>query len=239
MKLENNSNVIPKHIAIILDGNGRWALNKNKPRTYGHLHGAKNLIDIARSAKNLGVECMTVFCFSTENWKRPAKEVDYLMTRPIKYLKKYKNSLFDFNARISMIGRRDRLNENILNVISELEEETKNNKEFHLVLAVDYGSLDEVTNACRTIASKAINKEIEVSDITEKVLFENLYTNDLPPLDLMIRTSGELRISNFLLLQLAYSELYFTDCLWPDFNEEELKKAIESYQNRKRRFGAV
>lgn len=235
----NKFNVVPKHIAVILDGNGRWALKKGKPRTYGHLHGAKNLIDTVKNAKKFGIECMTAFCFSTENWKRPDQEINYLMSRPFKYLKRYKDKLFDFDVRITVIGRRDRLNQKIIDLITEIEAETKNNKDFHLVLAIDYGALDEIKTAVQNICTDVRDGKINPSDVTEDMILNNLYTFELPPLDLLIRTSGELRISNFLLLQLAYSELYFTDCLWPDFDEEELEKAILSYQSRKRRFGAL
>lgn len=237
--MSDNISNVPKHIAIILDGNGRWALKRGKPRTYGHLHGTKNLIDTAKNAKKLGIECMTVFCFSTENWKRPTNEVNYLMTRPFKYLKKYKDKLFDFDVKITVIGRRDRLDEKVVSLINQIELETKDHKDFHLVLAIDYGSLEEIKTAVLNIYKDVKEGKVNLDEINEQMILDNLYTKTLPPLDLLIRTSGELRISNFLLLQLAYSELYFTDCLWPDFNEEELKKAILSYQSRKRRFGAL
>ena len=236
MKITNN---IPKHIAIILDGNGRWALKKRKPRVYGHLHGAYNLIKIIKSASELGIECMTLFCFSTENWTRPQSEVEYLMTRPIKYLKKYMKKLDDCDYKISMIGRRDRINETLLKLVEEVENKTINNKGLHIVFAIDYGSLDEITYAVKNIASDVKDNKISVNDITSDLIMNNLFTKDLPPLDLMIRTSGEQRISNFLLLQMAYSELYFTECLWPDFDRLELLKAISSYQSRNRRFGGL
>lgn len=235
----NISNNIPKHIAIILDGNGRWALKKGKPRVYGHRHGAYNLIEIIKSASELGVKCLTFFCFSTENWTRPQSEVEYLMTKPIKYLQKYMNKLDEYDYKISMIGRRDRINSTLLSLIEKVENKTINNTGVHLVFAIDYGSLDELTHAVKNIASDVKDNKLSINDITKDLIMNNLFTKDLPPLDLMIRTSGEQRISNFLLLQMAYSELYFTECLWPDFNKEELLKAISSYQSRTRRFGGL
>ncbi len=230
---------VPNHIAIILDGNGRWAKKRFMPRTYGHLHGANNLINITKYANKIGIKCLTVYCFSTENWSRPEKEVNYLMKRPLSYYKKYKQHLFDSNIKINVIGRRDRLSSQFIEFINEAEEKTKEHTGLNLVLAVDYGSLDEISYATKEIASLVKDGKLDISDINEKTIFNYLYTKDLPPLDLLIRTSGEVRISNFLLPQLAYSELYFTDVLWPDFKEKELLLAIESYQKRNRRFGGL
>ncbi len=230
---------VPNHIAIILDGNGRWAKKRLMPRTYGHLHGANNLINITKYANKIGIKYMTVFCFSTENWSRPEKEVNYLMKKPLAYYRKYKDNLFNSNVKISTIGRRDRLAPEFLKDLDEAVEKTKDHTGINLVLAIDYGSLDEVKNATKEIATLVKNGEMGIEEIDEKTIFNHLYTKDLPQLDLLIRTSGEIRISNFLLLQLGYSELYFTDCLWPDFNEKELLKAIESYQKRNRRFGGL
>lgn len=230
---------VPNHIAIILDGNGRWAKKRLMPRTYGHLHGANNLINMAKYANKIGIKCMTVYCFSTENWSRPEKEVKFIMTKPLGYFRKYKKNLFDSNIKITIIGRRDRLSPQFLEFIEEAEENTKKHTGLNLVLAIDYGSLAEVKNATKEIAMLVKDGKLNPDDITESTIFKHLYTKDLPPLDLLIRTSGEIRISNFLLLQLAYSELYFTDCLWPDFHEEELLKAIASYQSRNRRFGGL
>lgn len=230
---------VPNHIAIILDGNGRWAKKRLMPRTYGHLRGASNLKDITVYANKIGVKTLTVFCFSTENWKRPEKEVKYLMTKPIQFLNRYKKQLYKSNIKITFIGRRDRLSKEFLDGIKEIEENTKSHDGIHLVLAVDYGSLDEVKEATKEIASLVKDGKLDINDINEETILNHLYTKDLPPLDLLIRTSGEIRISNFLLLQLAYSELYFTDCLWPDFDSKELLKAIENYQNRNRRYGGL
>ena len=230
---------VPNHIAIILDGNGRWAKKRLMPRTYGHLHGANNLINIAKYADKIGIKCLTVFCFSTENWSRPEKEVNYLMKKPLAYYRKYKGRLFKSNIKINVIGRRDRLAPEFLADIDEAVEKTKDHTGLTLVLAVDYGSLEEIKTATKEIATLVKSGELTIDDIDENTVYQHLYTKNLPPLDLLIRTSGEIRISNFLLLQLAYSELYFTDCLWPDFDENELLKAIESYQNRSRRFGGL
>ena len=230
---------VPNHIAIILDGNGRWAQKRLMPRTYGHLHGANNLINIAKYADKIGIKCLTVFCFSTENWSRPEKEVNYLMKKPLAYYRKYKDKLFKSNIKINVIGRRDRLAPEFIADIDEAVEKTKDHTGLTLVLAVDYGSLEEIKTATKEIDTLVKSGELTIDDIDENTVYQHLYTKNLPPLDLLIRTSGEIRISNFLLLQLAYSELYFTDCLWPDFDENELLKAIESYQNRSRRFGGL
>ena len=230
---------IPNHIAIILDGNGRWAKKRGLPRNLGHRQGAINLKDIAIECQQQGVKFLTVFCFSTENWKRPEEEVSYLMNTPSKYYYKYKDKIIESNIRIKVIGRRDRLNTDMLNIIKDIENSTFNNTGLTLTLCIDYGSQDEITTAVKNIALKVKNNEISIDDINENLITNSLFTKDLPALDLLIRTSGELRISNYLLWQLAYSELYFTDVYWPDFNALELLKAIESYSNRKRRFGGL
>lgn len=230
---------LPEHIAIILDGNGRWAKKRFMPRTYGHLHGANNLVNIAKYANKIGIKCLTVFCFSTENWSRPEKEVNYLMKRPLSYFRKYKEKVFASNIRISFIGRKDRISKEMLDDLNEAESKTKNNTGLHLVLAIDYGSLEEIKTSFKTMHQDINENKLKLEDINDNTIYNYLYTKDLPPLDLLIRTSGEVRISNFLLLQLAYAELYFTDVLWPDFDENELLKAIASYQNRNRRFGSL
>jgi len=232
-------NKIPSHIAIILDGNGRWAKKRLLPRVMGHKKGAFNLKDITICCDKLNIKYLTVFCFSTENWKRPIDEVNFLMNEPLKYYKKYKKALFSSNIKIRAIGRRDRLSKEFINCLEELEENTLNHTGITLTLCIDYGSQYEITEAVRKIAHDVKNGIINPDDINEATINKNLYTNDLPPLDLLIRTSGEYRISNYLLWQLAYSELYFTDVYWPDFNELELKKAILSFQARNRRFGGL
>ena len=232
-------NRIPEHIAIILDGNGRWAKKRLLPRNIGHRKGAYNLKDITIECDKLGIKYLTVYCFSTENWKRPEQEVNYLMTTPIRYFKKYKQKVFDSNIRVKVIGRRDRFSSELLEVITELENQTSNHTGLTLTLCADYGSYDEITTAVKNIAKDVKNGLINPEDITEATITNNLFTKDYPQLDLMIRTSGEFRISNYLLWQMAYSELYFTDVYWPDFNKNELHKALINFQNRNRRFGGL
>ena len=230
---------VPNHIAIILDGNGRWAKKRNLPRSLGHRKGLFNIRDIATYAQKIGVKEMTVFCFSTENWKRSEDEVNYLMNKPVRFFKRYCNDFYNSDLRISFIGRRDRIPQNFLDMINDLEEKTKNHTGIHLALAVDYGSLDELSRGIKDLASDVKEGRIDIDQINEKTIYSYLDTKDMSPIDLLIRTSGEIRISNFLLLQIAYAELYFTDVLWPDFNSNELLKAIENFQSRNRRFGGV
>ncbi|MGM9968980.1 MAG: isoprenyl transferase [Anaeroplasma sp.] len=239
MNNELDMQKIPNHIAIILDGNGRWAKKRGLPRVLGHRKGAFNIKDIANECNKLGIKYLTVYCFSTENWKRPESEVNYIMTAPLRYFKKYKDKIFNSNIRIKVIGRRDRISKEFLDMVIELEEKTKNHQGLTLTLCIDYGSIDELTTAVKRIATMVRNNELNPDDITEQTINDNLFTKDYPPLDLLIRTSGELRISNYLLWQLAYSELYFTDVYWPDFNEKELRKALINYQSRNRRFGGI
>ena len=236
---ELNKDRMPKHIAIICDGNGRWAKKRLQPRTMGHRKGGFNIRDIARSCNKLGIEYVTFFCFSTENWNRPQKEVDYLMTAPLKFIGRFKKEILNGNSRIRLIGRRDRLSKEFLALFDELEEKTKDHTGIVVSLCVDYGSYDEITTAVKNIAKEYKDGTITLDDINEDLITNHLFTKGYPKLDLLIRTSGEYRISNFLLWQLAYSELYFTDVLWPDFDEAELIKAIKDYQSRDRRFGGI
>lgn len=230
---------VPTHVAIILDGNGRWAKKRLMPRTFGHRKGAFNIRTIARYANKIGIKYLTMYCFSTENWKRPKDEVDYLMSKPIRYMKRYREDLINSTIKITFVGRRDRIPAEMLNVFKDLEENTKDHTGLVLSLCVDYGSFDELTTAVKNIASEVKENKLDFNQIDEKCIMSHLYTKDYPPVDLMIRTSGELRLSNYLLLQSAYAELYFTDVLWPDFDEKELLKAIENYQSRNRRFGGL
>ena len=233
-------NRIPNHVAIILDGNGRWAKERGKPRIYGHRHGAFNLRDLARYANSIGVKYMTVYCFSTENWKRPDDEVNFLMNTPAWYIKRFwKTMVENTNIKYKMIGRRDRLPKKLLNAIEEMENATKDHTGLTLTLAIDYGSRNEITTAVKNICSDVLENKINVNDITEDLITNNLFTKDYPPLDLMIRTSGEYRISNFLLWQLAYSEFYFTNTYFPDFTSEKFKEALIDFQSRNRRFGGL
>lgn len=230
---------IPNHIAIILDGNGRWARRRRLPRNMGHREGARNLTDTMRICNELGVKVLTVYAFSTENWKRPKEEVDYLMKMPIEYFEKTLPKVMEENIKVSFIGDILGVPEELQNKVNEVIETTKNNTGLHFVIALNYGSQDEIIRATKNIAQKVIEEKINIEDINNDLLENELYTNELPKIDLMIRTSGEIRLSNFLLWQLAYSEFYFTKVLWPDFKELELYKAIDEYQSRNRRFGGL
>ena len=236
---ELDMNRIPEHIAIICDGNGRWAKKRLQPRTMGHRKGGFNIRDIARSCNKLGIKYVTFFCFSTENWNRPKKEVEYLMTAPLKFINRFKKDILNGETQIRLIGRKDRLSKEFLDTFKELEEKTKDHKGTVVSLCVDYGSYDEITTAIKEIAKDYKDNKITLDDINENLVNDHLFTKGYPKLDLLIRTSGEYRISNFLLWQLAYAEFYFTDVLWPDFDENELKKAIIDYQSRDRRFGGI
>ena len=236
---ELDKNRMPEHIAIICDGNGRWAKKRLQPRTMGHRKGGFNIRDIARSCNKLGIKYVTFFCFSTENWNRPNKEVEYLMTAPLRFIKRFEKDIINGETKIKLVGRKDRLSKEFLDTFKNLEEKTKDHKGTVVSLCVDYGSYDEITTAIKEIASDYKDGKITLDDINENLVNNHLYTKGYPKLDLLIRTSGEYRISNFLLWQLAYSELYFTDVLWPDFDEKELIKAIKDYQSRDRRFGGI
>lgn len=229
--------VIPKSIAIILDGNGRWAERRNLPRAMGHKAGCETLEKTVEDCVRLGVKCLTVYAFSTENWKRSALEVGALM----KLLRFYMVKLIDVanknNVKAVMIGDESRFEPDIRKGIKKLIEATKNNTGMVFAFAINYGGRDEIKRAVENIADDVESGKISKSDISEELISSYLDTKDLPDPDLLIRTSGELRVSNFLLWQIAYSEFYITDTLWPDFDKEELLKAIESYSHRQRRFG--
>lgn len=231
---------IPEHIGIILDGNGRWAKKRHMPRMYGHRHGAFTLRDIARYADSIGVKYMTVYCFSTENWKRPEDEVSYLMKAPSQFFKRFfKQLVTDTNIKYELIGRRDRIPTILKDTLDNAVNLTKDHTGMVLTLCIDYGSQDEITTAVKEITKDALDGKIKVDEITPEMITNHLFTKDYPKLDLLIRTSGECRLSNFLLWQAAYSELYFTDTLFPDFTPEELKKALIDFQGRDRRFGGL
>ncbi len=234
-----DKNNIPKHIAIILDGNGRWAQARNKPRNHGHLRGARTLGRTAVECDKLGVKVLTVYAFSTENWKRPAEEVNFLMKTPVVRFVKNKKKIKDSNIKVKFIGRRTEFPEDLLNTIEEMEKLTENNTGLLIQVCADYGSRYEITEAVKQIANEVKNGELDPELINEQTIEKHLMTHGTPELDLLIRTSGEHRISNFLLWQLSYSELYFTDVYWPDFDIRELEKAISSFQNRKRRYGGL
>jgi undecaprenyl diphosphate synthase len=228
-----------EHIAIIMDGNGRWALKRGLPRTMGHKKGAEVVIDIAKAAKNMGIKYLTIYAFSTENWKRSKEEVDTLMGLLRDYLSRDFKELDKENIRILFIGERDMLAPDIIEKMEKLEAQTQNNTAATLVVALSYGSRAEITHAVRQIGKKIKSGDILPENIDEKTISDMLYTKDIPDPDILIRTSGEQRLSNYLLWQLAYTELFFTSTPWPDFTAEELKKIIETYELRERRYGQV
>ncbi|MDD5968827.1 MAG: isoprenyl transferase [Anaerostipes sp.] len=230
---------IPQHVAIILDGNGRWARKRMLPRNMGHVQGAKTVEQIIEDAHDLGIKYLTVYAFSTENWKRPKDEVDALMKLLKDYLKNCIKRANKNNMRVRVIGDKTGLEPSIQEKIQELEEISSQNTGINFTIAINYGSRDEMIRAMRKLMTDCKNGDILPDEISEDVFAHYLDTSDLPDPDLLIRTSGEVRLSNYLLWQLAYTEFYFTDVFWPDFNKEELVKAIEYYNGRDRRFGAV
>ncbi len=228
---------LPKHLAIIMDGNGRWAKQKGFLRAFGHENGTKSVRTTVESCAKLGIENLTLYAFSTENWNRPKLEVETLMKLLISSLKKELDTLQKNNIRLNAIGNLDLLPSSAKKELVTVIEKTKNNSRMTLTLALSYGSREELLNAVKNISSKVKNNIISQDDIDESIINQHLYTHNLPDVDLVIRTSGEHRISNFLLWQIAYAEFYFTDVLWPDFKETDLYDAIISYQKRERRFG--
>ena len=237
LKDKINTDNLPKHIAIIMDGNGRWAKKQGFLRAIGHENGAKSVRMTVETCARLGVENVTLFAFSTENWNRPKLEVDTLMKLLVKSLKKELSTLLDNNIKLNTIGNIDMLPTSTQKKLLEVIELTKNNTRMTMTVALSYGSRAEIVSAVKNICEKVKNNIISIDTIDESIINEHLYTHNLPDVDLLIRTSGEHRISNFLLWQIAYSELYFTDVLWPDFKEDDLYQAIISYQKRERRFG--
>lgn len=230
---------IPAHIAIILDGNGRWAKAKGMPRNYCHAQGSKNVERICEEAYRMGVKYLTVYAFSTENWNRPKDEVDALMKLLRNYMKTCLKTAAKNDMKVRVIGDKTGLDEDIRNRIAELEEATKDNGGLNFQIALNYGSRDEIVRAVRRVSEDVKEGKVKPEDIDEKMFETYLDTHGIPDPDLMIRTSGELRLSNYLLWQLAYTEFYFTDIPWPDFTKEELSKAIEQYNRRDRRYGGV
>lgn len=237
--MEDNRKNIPDHVAIILDGNGRWAKKRGMPRNYGHAQGAKNVEVICRAAHNMGIRYLTVYAFSTENWNRPKEEVDALMKLLNQYMKNCQKTAKKNNMKVRVIGDKTGLSEAIQREIAALEEATKEYDGLNFTIALNYGGRDELTRAVKKIAAAVQNGKLQPSDITEETVTSALDTAELPDPDLMIRTSYELRISNYLLWQLAYAEFYFTEVPWPDFGEKELLKAVEAYGQRERRFGKI
>lgn len=232
-----NKDNLPKHLAIIMDGNGRWAKKQGLLRALGHEKGTKSVRVTVETCAKLGIENLTLYAFSTENWNRPKLEVDTLMKLLVNSLKNELETLTKNNIRLNCIGTIELLPSTIKKELLSVIEKTKNNSRMTLTLALSYGSREELLNAVKIISDKVKNNIISIGSIDESIINEHLYTRNLPDVDLVIRTSGEHRISNFLLWQIAYAEFYFTDVLWPDFKEEDLYAAIISYQKRERRFG--
>ena len=230
---------IPTHVAIIMDGNGRWAKKRNMPRVKGHYEGMQTVKKITKYASKLGIQYLTLYAFSTENWARPKEEVSYLMDLPEKMFTSFMPELMENNVKVEVIGVVEKLPENTRKAVEDAIEQTKNNTGLKLIFALNYGSKDEIVTAVKRIAQGAANNKYKVEEIDEQLISDNLFTKDTPDPDLLIRTSGEQRISNFLLWQIAYSEFIFTKVAWPDFVEEEFYKALLEYQSRDRRFGGL
>ena len=228
---------IPKHVAIIMDGNGRWAKKKGKQRVLGHRQGAKSVREIVEESAKTGIKYLTLYAFSTENWRRPLDEVNILMKLLLNSLKKEFQRMIENEIRLNAIGNLTSLPEAVREELDYVIDKTKHNKGMVLTLALNYGAQEEITQAMKSIAEKVKNSIISPEKVDQSMINEHLYTRNLPPVDLLIRTSGEERISNFLLWQIAYAELYFTKTLWPDFNKVDLHKALETYNKRERRFG--
>ena len=237
LKDQININKLPQHIAIIMDGNGRWAKQRGQMRLFGHKAGVKTLKNILRCAGHLGVKYLTVYAFSTENWNRPQEEVSGLMSILLQAIKSEIKEIHESDVKINVIGDINKLPQKVQQRINEAIELTKNNKRITFNIALNYGARDEIINAVKNIANDLINNNIQTQDINQNLFSSYLTTKNIPDPELLIRTSGELRISNFLLYQIAYSELYFTDVLWPDFTEDIFYEAIIDYQKRERRYG--
>lgn len=238
-----SSLTVPKHIGIIMDGNGRWAKQRMQPRIMGHKAGMEALHKVTKEASQMGVKALTVYAFSTENWSRPKKEVNFIMNLPVDFYENYVPELHDNNVKIQMIGQHSRLPESTLKALRRAEEKTRDNTGLILNFALNYGGRAEIVDAVKAISQEVLNAKLKPSDIDEELLADYLYTQSLPndfrDPELIIRTSGELRLSNFLTWQSAYSEFYFTDIHWPDFDGPALRTAIQSYNKRQRRFGGV
>lgn len=238
-KREVDLNNLPQHIGFIMDGNGRWAKKRGLPRSAGHKAGAESLKKVITEANNMGVKYATVYAFSTENWSRPKEEVDYLMGLLMDYLVNAEKTLAGENVVIRAIGSRKELSEEMQRQIIKTENFTKNNTGIIMNIAVNYGGREELVNSAKQIAQKVKNGEKDIEDITADDIENGLYTANQPDVDLLIRTSGEMRLSNFMLWQVSYAEMWFTDKLWPDFKPADLREAIIDFQNRGRRFGGI
>lgn len=236
-KLHIDLQRVPRHVAIIMDGNGRWAKSRGMSRIFGHRNALTAVRESVQAASKINIEAITLYAFSTENWNRPKLEIDALMSLLINSLKKELPDFMKNGVQVNSIGSIESLPKNAQKVLNDVIFETRNNTDIVLTFALSYGSREEIVNAIKNISKKVVNKELEIEKIDENTINNHLYTFNLPNVDLMIRTSGEQRISNFLLWQMAYAELYFTDTLWPDFRQEHFYDAIIEYQNRERRFG--
>ena len=237
LKTQIAKNTVPNHIAIIMDGNGRWAKLKGQPRVFGHKNGVSSVRESIEACAEIGVKYLTLYAFSTENWNRPKLEVRTLMALLVSSLKKELKTLQKNNIKLNTIGNLENLPKKAQKELSEVIDKTKNNDTLTLTLALSYGSREEIVNVIRNISEKVVNNQLNIEEINENIINNHLYTFSLPDVDFMIRTSGEQRISNFLLWQIAYAEMYFTNTLWPDFKKENLFEAILEYQQRERRFG--
>lgn len=236
---EIKKNKLPQHVAIIMDGNGRWAKTQGFNRIFGHKNGVTAVRETTETCAELGIPYLTLYAFSSENWERPKHEINALMELLVDTIKKEKSTLLKNNIKLSTIGHINRLPEKAQKSLDELKNATQNNTRMELILALSYGSKFEITEAVQNIAQKVKNGLIEPKDITPELIAQHLYTHNIPDPELLIRTSGENRISNFLLWQIAYAELYFTEVFWPDFRKEDLLKALSNYQQRERRFGKI
>lgn len=230
--------VLPQHVGFIMDGNGRWAKKRGLPRSFGHREGAKNFKKIVRYCKDIGLKNISFYAFSTENWQRPTDEVNTIMELFRDYIVDVRNFLSE-NTRMIFLGDKSAFDYDLQEKMIKLEQDTAHYTEMNLMMAVNYGGRDEIAHASRILAQQAVDGKIKPEDITEKSVADNLYTAGFPDVDLLIRPSGELRLSNYLIWQCAYAEYYFTDVLWPDFSPKELDKALIEFQNRNRRFGGV
>lgn len=239
LKEEIMNHPIPEHIAIIMDGNGRWAKKRAMPRIAGHHEGMKTVRKITKAANSLGVKVLTMYAFSTENWKRPKLEVDFLMKLPEEFLSTFLPELMEENVQVRLMGNKADLPEHTLRAVNNAMEKTKDNTGLILNFALNYGGRDEILRAVKDVAADIKDNALTTDQLTEEMFSEYLFSNSLPDPDLLIRTSGEIRLSNFMLWQLAYAEFYFTDVLWPDFEENNLYEAINSFQMRGRRFGGI
>ena len=233
-----NLEKLPKHVAIIMDGNGRWAKKRALNRIRGHENGMNSVRDIVRTSREIGISYLTLYAFSEENWKRPKHEVDALMSLLKRFLKKELDEMLENGISFQTIGRTGRLPEGVQRLLSETSDRTSQNKDMVLTLALSYGGRQEILDAVQKISQRIESKDLRPEEITQQTISDSLYTAEIPDPDLLIRTSGEYRISNFLLWQIAYAEIYITPTLWPDFRKEEYFSAIEAFQKRERRFGA-